>query len=77
MHKQVPGMIRNVRFENVTIEGRPGEYLVQIEGADAEHDVRGVTFETFSILGSKLTERSAPVRVGKHTGNVRWHTDRL
>lgn len=75
MRKKAPGLIRNVRFENVTVEGRPGEYLVQIEGADARHDVRGVTFENVSILGSKLTEESAPVRVGKHTSNVRWHAE--
>jgi len=41
MHNKVPGFIRNVRFRNVTLEGSAGEYLVQIQGADAEHDVRG------------------------------------
>ena len=55
MRKKVPGFIRNVRFKNVTSTGQPGDYLVQLEGADAEHDVRGVTFENVSILGEKLT----------------------
>jgi hypothetical protein len=55
MRKKTPGFIRNVRFRNVTVEGKPGDYLVQIEGADAEHNVRDVTFETVSILGSHLT----------------------
>ena len=60
MRKKVPGFIRNVRFQNVTLEGKPGEYLVQIEGADAEHDVQDVTFENVSILGEKLTQGVRP-----------------
>jgi hypothetical protein len=71
MRKKVPGFIRNVRFKNVTIEGQSGDYLVQIEGADAEHDVRDVTLENVSITGSTLTEGSKPVRIGEYTGNVR------
>ncbi len=34
MRKQVPGFIKGIRFKNVTLEGRPGEYLVQIQGGD-------------------------------------------
>jgi hypothetical protein len=71
MRKKVPGFIRNVRFKGVTIEGQSGDYLVQIEGADAEHDVRDVTLENVSITGSKLTEGSKPVHIGEHTENVR------
>ncbi len=70
MRKKVPGFIRNVRFTNVTVEGQSGDYLVQIEGADAEHDVRDVTFENASIVGSKLTVGSERLRIGKHTENV-------
>jgi hypothetical protein len=73
MSKKVPGFIRNVRFQNVTVHGQSGDYLVQIEGADAEHDVRDVSFENVSIMGSKLTEGSSAVRIGKHTENVRFH----
>lgn len=72
MRKQVPGFIRNVRFRNVTLEGSPGDYLVQIQGADAEHDVRGVAFENVAILGSKLTKESAQLRMGEHTSEVRF-----
>jgi len=72
MRKKVPGFIRRVRFRNVTLAGQPGDYLVQIEGADNEHDVRDVTFENVSIVGSKLTEGSKRVRIGKHTENVRF-----
>jgi hypothetical protein len=75
MRKKVPGFIRNVRFRNVTVHGQSGDYLVQIEGADAEHNVRDVTFENVSILGSKLTEGSRQVHIGKHTENVRFHAE--
>jgi len=72
MHKKVPGFIRNVRFRNVTLQGKPGEYLVQVVGADAEHDVRDVVFEGLSILGSKLTDDSAAARVGENAENIRF-----
>ncbi len=72
MRKKVPGFIRNVRFENVRITGKPGEYLVQVRGADADHDVRDVIFDRVAVLGSPLSTSSGRVRVGKHTANVRF-----
>jgi hypothetical protein len=72
MRKKVPGFIRNIHFRNVTLHGKPGEYLVQVVGADAEHDVRDVTFESVSILASKLTGDSAAVRVGENVKSVRF-----
>ena len=75
MRKKVPGFIRNIRFRNVTLQGKPGEYLVQVDGPDAEHDVRDVTFEGVSILGSKLTGDSAEVRVGENTENIQFFAE--
>jgi alpha-L-arabinofuranosidase len=75
MRKKVPGFIRAVRFKNVTIEGRPGAYLVQIQGADAEHNVSDVTFENVSILGPKLAEGSRRLRIGEQVSGVRFHTE--
>jgi hypothetical protein len=72
MRKTVPGFIRNVRFKNVTIEGQPGEYLVQVQGADAEHDVQDVTFENVSILGEKLTQESGRVKIGENAKDIRF-----
>jgi len=72
MRKKVPGFIKGIRFKNVTIEGRPGEYLVQIQGADAEHDVQDVTFENVSILGEKLTRASNRVKIGENTKDIRF-----
>jgi hypothetical protein len=73
MRKKVPGFIRNVRFRNVTLEGKPGEYLVQIEGADAEHNVSNLDFENVSIIGKRLTEDSNHIRTGGHTQDIRFH----
>jgi len=72
MRKKVPGFIRNIRFSNITLEGQPGEYLVQIQGTDAEHNVQNVTFENVSVAGSKLTKNSNRVRLGKYTNNIRF-----
>lgn len=72
MRRKVPGFISSVRFRNITLDGGPGDYLVQIEGADAQHSVRDVVFENVSITGSKLTRESKPVRIGEHTQNIRF-----
>jgi hypothetical protein len=72
MRKKVPGFIRNVLFKNITLEGQPGEYLVQIQGADTEHNVRGITFENISIAGTKLEKESSRMRIGKHAENLKF-----
>ena len=72
MRKQTPGYVSNITFKNVTLDGQPGDYLVQLEGADAEHDVRDVTFENVSIAGSTLTKESKPVRIVRHTNNIQF-----
>ena len=76
MRKQVPGFVRNVRFRNVTIEGTPGRYLVQLEGADAEHNVRDVTFENVRINGQLLAEGQSRLQIGKHVEGVRFANDK-
>lgn len=75
MRKKVPGFIRSVRFRNVRLQGEQGEYLVQVDGPDAEHNVRDVVFEGVSILGSKLTGDSAEVRVGENTENIQFFAE--
>jgi hypothetical protein len=72
MRKKVPGFIRGVQFKNLTVEGKPGEYLVQIEGADAEHNVQNVTFGNVSILGENLAQGSSHLKIGEHTENIRF-----
>jgi len=72
MHNKVPGFIRNVRFRNVTLEGSPGEYLVQVQGTDAEHDVHDVAFEGVSVLGSPVVARSSRVQIGENAHDIRF-----
>ncbi len=76
MRKKVPGHIRNIHFKTVTVTGQPGEYLVQMMGADADHTVQNVTFSDVTIIGSPLTEDAKQVHVGKHTGNIIFQTKR-
>jgi len=75
MRKKVPGFIKGVRFKNVTLEGRPGEYLVQVQGADPEHNVQDVTFENVSILGEKLTQGAGRLKLGENATGIRFPTE--
>ena len=75
MRKKVPGYIRNIRFKNITLEGKPGDYLIQIQGADAEHNVSGISFENIKITGEKLHKDSKRVRIGKNTKNLTFRSN--
>jgi hypothetical protein len=72
MRNKVPGHVQNVTFRNVTVSGEPGEYLVQLEGADPEHRVENVRFEDVSISGKPLTTKSPELRIGKQVEGVRF-----
>ena len=72
MRKQVPGFVKNVRLKNVAITGKPGGYRVQLEGADVEHTVDGVSFENVTILGQPVTRTAPGVSIGKNGENVRF-----
>ncbi len=72
MRNKVPGFVSTVQFENVVITGQPGDYLVELEGADDQHDVRDVTFTDVQILDSPLTEQSPSVRIGDHVRSVKF-----
>ena len=72
MRAKTPGFISDVTFRNVEVSGKPGAYRVQLEGADAQHNVRQVTFENVSILGSLLTSRSPVLNSGENVEGVRF-----
>lgn len=72
MRTQVPGTIRNVRFRQVAVTGKPGAYRIQVDGPDPQHDVRGVTFDQVTILGNPITSSSVPVQIGKHADNIQF-----
>ena len=76
MRKQVPGTIRNVRFRQVTLSGQPGPYRIQVEGADAQHEVRDVSFDNVEVLGSKLAADTERVPVGKYAEGIRFGSSR-
>lgn len=66
MRNKVPGYIRDVRFRNLTVSGKPGPCLVQLSGADAKHDVKDVTLENVEIFGTKVAPGSERLDVGSH-----------
>jgi hypothetical protein len=72
MRKKVPGFIRDIRFTQVSVTGKPGPYLVQVAGADAEHKVQNVTFEKVTLLDQPLTRDSTGVQIGQHTEEIRF-----
>lgn len=72
MRNKVPGFVRNVKFRNVEVSGQAGEYRVQLEGADTEHNVQGVSFENVTVPGGKLSHDSTRVSTGQHVENVRF-----
>jgi hypothetical protein len=72
MRNKVPGHVRDIRFRNVTVEGQPGPYRVQLSGADAEHTVQDVSFESVTILGVPLTADSERLQSGPNVSGVRF-----
>lgn len=74
MRKQVPGFVANVRFENVALTGQSGEYLVQLIGADKEHNVKDVALRGVTILGQPLTADSKNVQLGEFVEGVNFES---
>jgi hypothetical protein len=72
MRKKTPGFIKDVTFRNVTVEGHPGPYRVQVYGADEEHNVRDVKFENVTILGEKLGPESDRLEIGPHVDGIKF-----
>jgi polygalacturonase len=76
MRNKVPGYIRDVRFRNLTVSGKPGTYRVQIIGADEKHDVHGVAFDNVELSGEKLGADSARLQVGQPVDGIRFDSSR-
>jgi len=64
MRRKVPGSIRHIRFRDLSVSGTPGPYRVQLEGADALHEVGEVNFDRVRILEEPLRPDSAGLQVG-------------
>jgi len=72
MRNKVPGHIRNIRFENVSITGAPGAYRIRVQGADEAHQVQGVVFRKVTRRGEAVAAPSAGVQVGNFTKDVQF-----
>ena len=72
MRKKTPGFIRNVRFKDIQVQGKDGSYLVQLMGADDEHDVQDVMFDNVSVGNERLTRGSSRLYIGKYVDKVRF-----
>ncbi|HEX3000525.1 MAG TPA: glycosyl hydrolase family 28 protein, partial [Armatimonadota bacterium] len=72
MHNKVPGHIRDIRFRDIQVTGQPGEYLVQVMGADAAHQVQDVTFDDITVLGKPLAQDSPSVQIGQFTEGIHF-----
>ena len=72
MQNKVPGHVRGVHFKDVEVDGKPGAYLMQLEGADDRHQVEDVTFENVRVLGQQLKADSPNLQVGQHVQGVRF-----
>ena len=71
MLNKIPGYVSDIHFRNVALVGDPGAYLIQLRGADEQHDVRNVSFENVTIAGEKLADGSKRLEVGEHVSGVR------
>ncbi len=72
MRTKVPGHVRNVKFKDVVVSGQPGACLVQLSGADEQHQVQDVLFENIVIGGSKLTGDSERVQKGANAEKIKF-----
>jgi hypothetical protein len=70
MKKQTPGLISDITFRNVQVNGQDGEYRVEIRGHDANYTVNGVRLENFRVLDRALTSHSSSVRIGPHASGI-------
>ena len=72
MQNKVPGHVRGVHFKDVEVYGKPGAYLMQLEGADDRHQVQNVTFENVRVLGQQLRVDSPNMQVGQQVEGVQF-----
>ncbi len=72
MQNKVPGHVPGVHFKNVEVYGRPGGYFIQLECAEAQHQVQEVTLEKVRVLGQGVAADSPQMKVGPQVEGVRY-----
>jgi hypothetical protein len=70
MRKQTPGLISNIMFKDVELNGIDGEYLIELIGHDADHTVDGIQFKNVVKLGKPVTKQDESVRIGPHVKGI-------
>lgn len=66
-----PGSIQNIHFKNIDIASdNPDAVFFHLEGADAEHQVRQVTFEAIRINGEPAEKLSSLLRIKPFVSDV-------
>jgi hypothetical protein len=68
--KQTPGMVRNVLFKDIVLEGEAGNGWVEFSGSDHAHTAEGIVFENVVRYGQRLTSDAPHITIGEHTKNV-------
>ncbi len=68
--QQTPGMVRNVLFKDIVLEGDAGNGLVEVSGSDHANTAEGVVFENVVRYGRRLTSDAPHITIGEHTKNV-------
>jgi len=74
MHNKVPGKISNVQFKNISLTGeeRKGHYTIWVKGADPEHKVTNVTFDSVTWFNHLLNENSPQVKIDDNTSKIHF-----
>lgn len=75
MKKKTPGVISDITFRNVRVNGRDGEYRIDVSGYDDNHKVSKIRFENLTVHGKTVTAKDTRMRIGKHVNEVTFGPD--
>ena len=69
-----PGRIKNCAFQNIRVVGTPGDFggILYFSGADAQHNVTGVSLEKIDYFGQPIRQDSPNVEIGPNVENVEF-----
>ena len=70
MQTQSPGYITDIRFKQVVLKGNSGSYIIELTGADEQHNVCSVQFDSVFINNNIINEGSPFLRIGDNVQNL-------
>jgi len=68
--QQTPGMVRNVVFKEIVLDGVAGHGLIEVAGSDPDHTVEDITFENVVRYGRRLALDAPHIAIGGNTKEV-------